>query len=129
MIETSMYPTVINEELHLSNFSLTTMAKKLNEECVEVVEAVAFYQVERIIAKGTKNEYLKDIIDDLMQELLDVNQMSLNMLYRLKKQQDLSSVDIKKAVLKHNLKLEQRGWECDYSLKMGMEIMEGEENV
>ena len=100
-----LYPTTRNIDKKLENNNIITMAKKLCEEAVEVMEAVTIYEMGR--NPGTR--------DKLIQELMDTVQMSLNILNYINGDIGL---DMQEQIKLHNNKLLERGWEWDTELRL-----------
>lgn len=100
-----LYPTTRNLDEGLKNNNLSSMAKKLCEETVEVMEAATIYEM-----GGTS-----DTRDKLVQELMDTVQMSLNILNYINGDIGL---DMQEQIKLHNDKLQERGWEWDTGLSL-----------
>jgi len=93
-----------NERLNVNKNEETfaEIAGKVDEECIELIEALTSFDQEHIAEKA-----------------LGVGQIVINLLYRLSNKK----VDLNKEVAIHNAKLKGRGWE----LKRIYEIKQLEE--
>lgn len=109
-----LYPTTRNLDEGLKNNNLAKMSKKLCEEAVEALEAAIIY---------SNNDSHENSIN-LMQELLDTAQMTLNIINYVNSSMKL--LVLESQIEEHNKKLLERGWEWDSNLCM--KIVEEKEN-
>jgi NTP pyrophosphatase (non-canonical NTP hydrolase) len=88
-----------NEILNLDNnkWTFAEIAGKVDEECIELVEALTSFDQEHIA-----------------EEALDVIQVAMGLLDKL----SCGDMDLKKEIEIHNAKLKGRGWEFKKTLEV-----------